>query len=513
MQLKLRNLTVFVSLLCLLQVIAYGTQITLNYDGETHIYDKAPISLYVNNEFVEPSIMPPVQVSGYVLVPTREVFNAMGAMVQWKGVEKKVYIEQQDSLIVLELDNTKAWVNGEIKIMDMAPKIINDKIMVPIRFISETLGFQVDWLGAERCIYISKVENSHNKEDESINKNEVVNQNNSELENEKNNMIEFPQENYQDDLGEEILDYNKECNDLSKIFPMLAYDVVTQTMTISASVKESDILIDDIYTKRKIVFYLNHCSDMPEGVWQGDLGYLKSVTILNNSAGMQLVVETNTICATEILDTEEGIAVKFMKPKEKYDKLIVVDAGHGGADDGTSYDGILEKDLTLKYGKALYDKLEKDQSIKVYATRPQDTYATENDGIIGKQYPTLDMRVAISNEIEPDLYISVHVNSVENEKANGIETYYYPVASDTRGKTFAGMVQTALVNEFGMNDRKAKTAEFQVIKYTNDPAILIETGFITNSADRIILTSPDYANRFAQTIYGCIKDYYEKGLK
>ncbi len=496
MRLKLKNLTVLIGLICTSRMTTYGAAMTLKYDGTAHIYDKEPIALYVNNEVVESSIMPPVQIDGYVLVPTREVFNAMGATVQWRSEERKVYIEDQNSLIVLELDSHEAWVNGEIKVMDMAPKVINDKVMVPIRFISETLGFHVDWLGVERAVYITE-------------KNSVINQGGTNDNTPEGGQDIGIEELPEDNISEEVID--TQWDSLSKVFPILTYDNVTQTMAIAEDIAVSDVEVEDIYTKRKIVLHINKPLDITESSWQGHLGYLKGVTVTKTGTGIQIAIETNTVCATTLSQQNGQLMIQFMKPREKYDKIVVIDAGHGGSDNGTSANGVNEKDLTLAYGNALCTLLEGNDNIKVYATRAVDLYATEGDGIVGKQYPTLDMRVNLANEIVPDLYISIHINSYSNISPNGIETYYY-ASSDSRGQIFANMVQEALVNEFNMTNRKAKHGDLKVIRETNDPAVLIEAGFISNPTDYEILTAADYPNRFAQVVYDCILSYYMQGL-
>lgn len=506
MRLKLKNLMVLMGIVSLSQSVTYGAQMTLNYDGKSHVYDKEPISLYVNELLVESSIMPPVQIDGYVLVPTREVFSAMGANVQWKSTEKKVYIEDQKSLIVLQLNSNEAWVNGEVKTMDMAPKVINDKVMVPIRFISETLGFKVDWLGVERSVHIRGEGNS----DKNINSGNHILGDSENSQDITNNVTDNREDIMIDHKEEEVIE-----DTLEKQLPFVHYNPTARMMTFSEglSMRINDITVDDIYTKNKIIFTINNANldEIVEGSWEGTLGDLKSVTVTKTDYSAQIVVETNTLCATTLSMVDDKVAISFMKPREKYDKIIVVDSGHGGSDYGTSANGVNEKDLTLAYGKALCKLLEADERIKVYATRPEDAYATEGDGIIGKQYPTLDMRVNLANEISPDLYISIHINYYTGETANGIETYYYN-SSDKRGQTFAKMVQEALVNEFNMTDRKAKHGDLKVVRETNDPAILIEAGFISNANDFEMITSSEYPNRFAQVIYNCILEYYAQGL-
>ena len=474
---RLKKFITCFSILCLVQSQVYAAELTLTYDGKIHTYDKAPISLYVNNQIVESSIMAPVQIEGYVFVPIREVFDAMYATVQWKPSEQKVYIESEDnnSLMVLTLNSEEVWIDGEIKKIDMPPKVVNEKIMVPIRFISETLGYSVEWFNDTRTIYINKATNIINKEENTFN----------------------------------MYDNN------TQIFSMLDYNEATGSIVLSEAlgISVSHINVKERPMKRQLIFNINggNLEQLIPGTWKGTLGHIKEITITKESNNAQICVTTDTVCAEQITSEAGKVNIQFVKPREKYDKIIVLDPGHGGDDSGTSYNNIYEKDLTLAYGNALYELLQQDVGIKVYSTRTEDLYGGNEGGIAGKQYPTLEMRVAMANEINPDLYISIHVNSY-GEAPNGVETYYYEVASDTRGKTFASMVQKALVNEFAMNDRHIKTADYFVIKNTNDPAILIETGFITNIKDRKIITSETYPIRFANTVYNCILNYYVQGL-
>lgn len=492
MKLKQKSLMMFLSAITLSQGLVYGNTLSLNYDGITHVYDKEPITLYVNNMEVTSAVMPPVQIEGYVLVPIREVFQALGATVQWKSSEQRVYIEKDNLLIVLELNNKEAWVNGEMKQMDMAPKKINEKVMVPIRFISETLGYEVDWLGVERSVHIKEKNNMNESNMNESNMNE-------------SNM----------NINQDIMSDNVSGSEINNIFPFLHYDSIKQNMTLSfaADVELEDIAVIDEYTKNKIIVDINNSTleEFESGSWKGNLGYLESVQVIKTNTGAQMIVETNRLCATTLSKEQNNIIISFMKPNEKYGKIIVIDAGHGGDDSGTTGNGVKEKDLTLAYSKALYNLLEANENIKVYMTRIEDCYATVGDGVVGKQYPTLSMRVALANEISPDMYISVHVNYADAVSANGIETYYY-TSSDNRGQTFANMVQNALVEEFGLRDRKTKHQDFYVIRETNDPAILIETGFISNDTDFNTITAADYPERFANTVYECILEYYNRGL-
>ena len=145
---------------------------------------------------------------------------------------------------------------------------------------------------------------------------------------------------------------------------------------------------------------------------------------------------------------------------------------------------------------ALYKLLEADSQIKVYMTRETDVY------------PTLQFRTTLANDIEADLFVSIHNNSA-SASIRGAETLYFPSTTDTRGKQVAQIVQNALVNKCGMINRGIKArSDLYVLRTSNMPAILIETGFISNSAEAALLNSTAFTNKWAQAIYESIVESF-----
>ena len=157
MQKNIRKLVVSAAIALMSVNPIYASSMELNYDGKKHEYNLPPITLYINNEEVKTEIMPPVQIDGRVLVPGREVFEPLGAAVEWKSYERKIYVSYKDSLMILEPDNDQVWLDGKQIKLDVPAKIINEKIMVPLRFIGENLGFDVKWVSdGERAVYITE---------------------------------------------------------------------------------------------------------------------------------------------------------------------------------------------------------------------------------------------------------------------------------------------------------------------------------------------------------------------
>ncbi|MDR1065852.1 MAG: N-acetylmuramoyl-L-alanine amidase family protein [Clostridiales bacterium] len=110
------------------------------------VFAAAPdMRLIVNGEEITDPTAPPVIYDDYALVPARGVFEKLNAIVSWRADDRSVDISYGAVNITLRIDDYEALVDGKPERIDVAPKIINDKTMIPLRFISESLGFEVGW--------------------------------------------------------------------------------------------------------------------------------------------------------------------------------------------------------------------------------------------------------------------------------------------------------------------------------------------------------------------------------
>lgn len=99
--------------------------------------------------------VPPVISQNRVLVPMRAIFEALGATVQWYGDTRTVIGKKGNQIITLRIGSTDATVNGQHKTLDVAATIINNRTLVPTRFVSESLGAEVSWNGSTRTVTIN----------------------------------------------------------------------------------------------------------------------------------------------------------------------------------------------------------------------------------------------------------------------------------------------------------------------------------------------------------------------
>ncbi len=97
----------------------------------------------------------PVIVDERTLVPARGVFEALGAMVEWKGETKQISVTTEDTTVVLTLNSQEYNVNGDLRQLDVPAQLMNDRTMIPLRAIGEALGCQVDWVDETKTALIT----------------------------------------------------------------------------------------------------------------------------------------------------------------------------------------------------------------------------------------------------------------------------------------------------------------------------------------------------------------------
>ena len=168
----------------------------------------------------------------------------------------------------------------------------------------------------------------------------------------------------------------------------------------------------------------------------------------------------------------------------------MVDAGHGGKDQGASRSGVLEKNLNLKVALMLRDAL-KARGFQVYMTRDSDKFVP---------LPEISN---YANSVNPALFVSVHHNASTNPALHGIETYYYTAHS----RPFADKVHRKLVNSVSAQDRNVRRAMFYVVHHTRAPAILCEVGYVSNSWELGQLQTQERQQRTVNAIAEGVVEY------
>ncbi len=186
-----------------------------------------------------------------------------------------------------------------------------------------------------------------------------------------------------------------------------------------------------------------------------------------------------------------------------FQKVIVVDAGHGGRDPGTRYGNTLEKDLNLEIAKVLEKELLKQGAI-VYMTRDEDEDLSKTSDY-RKKRADLRRRVNFIEEKESDLYLSIHLNWYKDYYYGGAEILYNSI--NKNNKVLATNLKESLTNN-NIKTRDLKTTNLYMYRNTNVVGVLVECGFLSNKNDRYLLKTKWYQEKFSKALVEGVIKYF-----
>lgn len=248
--------------------------------------------------------------------------------------------------------------------------------------------------------------------------------------------------------------------------------------------------------------------DIIKSVVEGDKYNLPSKVKVKTIQGESK--EENIVWNSTVVDTSKAGTYAYKGKVQGYPKeviltllvtskgngkhIVCIDPGHGGYDSGAvGSTGIKEKDITLKVAQKTGSILES-KGIKVVYTRTSDKVSwPSSEGL------DLKKRTEIANSMNPNYFVSIHCNSVDNAPyAKGTETYYS--SGSVLGEKLATNIQNELIKKLSTTNRGTKTANFYVLRNSNSPAILTELEFISNPETEKDLNSEEFQNKCAQAI-------------
>lgn len=500
----------------------------LEYDGSVRNYSGNIYDLEVNGKMLTNLPLEPIIFNDRALVPVREIFEAMGATVTYDDSEKSVTIVHRNSSVYLMIDSPFALVNNaSITIPDrVAPKLIakwgeSAKTMVPVRFISESLGMKVDFSQEKGLIKISDPA--------------MVSLERNVLE-----KLTWSQEGNVVTVAvtakKEITSYTapfltdagvlfSDISDIGFTLPNSTEVNVGGVLRVRLGIHDTDsrIAIDTVNTEsytitlsqnRKTILFKIKQKAQASGV--------------SPSPTTPPTQQPTTPTPTEPTNPKPTTPPTTAEPDDPQhfeinlkNPIVIIDAGHGGKDPGVvrnmltdqemeawneyksnsenpppvegSGKACKEKDVTLAIAHKTKKFLE-ENGVQVIMTRDGDTY------------PSLDDRPALANAKHAALFISIHANSTNDiiSSANGIEIYYslennnanYTLTSEA----FAKSVLKNVISATDGKNRGVKTANHYVVRMSSMPAVLLETGFFNNPDEFNLLITDEYQEKIAYGI-------------
>ncbi len=244
------------------------------------------------------------------------------------------------------------------------------------------------------------------------------------------------------------------------------------------------------------------------------------------------------LCLTVVLEIAPGDAPAGREVRDHFD-TVVIDAGHGGDDEGAvGTGGLTEKELVLDVAGRLARRL-RDRGLTVVLTRQDDTFVP------------LETRTSVANDARADLFISIHANAARSSAPRGVETYFVSLeASDESARQvaqrendafgthaasmveddpllallgdmiatehvresseFARLAQAELADLGSVPSRGVKQAPFVVLMGVQMPASLIEIGFLTNAGDERAVRAAPRRDAIADALARAVASFGER---
>ena len=237
---------------------------------------------------------------------------------------------------------------------------------------------------------------------------------------------------------------------------------------------------------------------------------IEIIRINNGQPMVRFALTFDKVYVPELFEDEENYYISLRKPKDVYDKILVVDIGHGGRDAGTfSGDSrVFEKDTVLDFGLKLKEFFDKQDDIKVYFTRLSDVYLYRRP------------RADLANGLEADFFLSIHNNNytvmgrpVDFNTVRGSEIHYNEKIKNTKvtSKRFATLILDNVCKI--INTKKRGVVEgsgLYVLGHTTMPSALLEIGFLTNKEDLKIIQDNEKMNACAEAVYDAVVQAFKE---
>lgn len=477
---------------------------------------------FINNKEIEFDTVPIIK-EDRTFVPLRFVSEGLGATVKWDEHTRTVLITQDKKDLS--------------KVVDIDVKQENKREIIEIKATRGITSRVFTLSNPERCIIdIPDSEMELNANKISVNSDNVLQIRASQFKNdpaqvrvvldlaqavspqitkEDNRiLLEFENKSHQnnndnkdnDEEDNDNKDNDEEDNDneIREINNIKTESLSNSTLlTVEGAIPDHYSIFRLSNPNRIVIDLPNVYHKLSEKNWDVDDGFVKQIRTAQYESSpptVRIVLETEKTLRYRLKDkAEDKMVLELYEPSDSdlFGKTVVVDAGHGGADPGTSGStGAHEKTTTLIIAQLLEQKL-RDSGYNVIMTRHRDEY-------IG-----LQERTEIANEAMADLFVSIHHNSMANNPVpNGIGTYYYRNYVSEETVTAASSIQQAVIKATGRSNRKIIPAGFYVLRETLMPAVLIELGFMSNPEEEQLILNSKFQEQSAEGIYQGIEKYF-----
>lgn len=273
---------------------------------------------------------------------------------------------------------------------------------------------------------------------------------------------------------------------------------------LADTVAVSDIKIETDYLNKTVVLKVPglDAAYFAKQKLYGNKKHVTDIKSISTSEGVSVEIALDTICDFDKKESVNGVAIEFYPIEDRFEKIVVLDPGHGEADFGFIKDTLVEKELCMDIAERVKAYFE-ETDIKVITTRTEDSN------------PNIEARVKFANDMKADMLISIHANmSLNHPKNNGIRTFYnqsffIPEFSST---DFAYILEDEVTKATKATQLGLCKSEesIQIVREATVPVALLEVGYFSNEKEFEMLQTQEYREKIAEGICSAIIRSYQK---
>ncbi len=441
-----------------------------------------PIEVYVNSEKTGAGSASVIH-DGAIYVPTAVISEGIGAKIAYNEADQSLAIEQDGVSIHMKIGHGEANVNREPVRIDTPPILQDGRVLAPLRFIAEQLGCKLTWDNLTKSAYIFMNKSAPARDSAAAPPNKV------------DPLVMHDDTAQADGVGLFELQENREptVDQIRMEGDRLIIQLSGNVSPVSFVQRNPDKIVIDL-PHSVFGLTLNGKDPVQNGEVASShplINQIRYALFSNNPNTIRVVVDLKQAVPYDIRsDAQKRQVILTLKYKPF---KVVIDAGHGGKDPGTDqYAPIEEKWFNLSLAGKVNQLLAKEPSVQPYMTRTDDTFVE------------LDDRVKLANDLNADLFVSLHGNVYENNSSiRGSETYYW----NSYSYDLAKVMHEHVLEATGFPDREVRKNKLRVIANTSMPAVLLEVGYLSNPTDQKYLLDESFQDRLASGIAEGILEY------
>ena len=274
---------------------------------------------------------------------------------------------------------------------------------------------------------------------------------------------------------------------------------------LPAGCRAQELIIENFYMDRELRIFVPGAKEdfYSMNALSGNCGEILRGGFNITDGGAVLDFQLTGVYECRTILEDENLYIRFLPPRQVYDRIVVIDPAWGGKETGEEAQGLVEKNINLEIARSLSKKLEAG-NIKAYYTRMDDLN------------PSAGQRTALGNGAGADMYIRIQLGAGEDPTVYGVEAAYrtdYFIPGFGSGE-LAGLLErevTSAVNGKSMGTVKLPEEE-GLLSGLEIPSASVTVGYITNKQEALLLGRQEYIDKIAEGIYQAVLKAYENDI-